>query len=330
MQVLLPYAGWLPGATDDLPLPALHHLLLKMQLLRQDLRPESHFFYLKHEAEIAAAYGLAGEATGHLPLAALQRQQSGLAPAAGEVWGRISLCQWQIGMNDGQLRAPAQLAIEATEAEQLWQTLTPLLAECGLHIAAYPVLPPYARQVRVDGILADLPCASVERVAGCELSDYLPRAQNAQRGGATTPAAAWQSVLAQAQMLLYNHPVNNAREARRQPALNSLWLDGVGALPTGFAPAAIEIIPDLQQAAERGDLAAWRQAWQRIERECVPTWQAALDAGQALEITLSGLHRSAHFVAQTPSWGRRCWQALRSLLRPQPALHWPAQLSESA
>ena len=330
MHILLPYAGWLPGAADDLPLPALHTLLSKMQLLRQDARPENAFYYFKHEANIGAMQGLGGAENGRLALAALQRQLSGLAPAAGEVWGRISLCNWQIGMNDGQLRAPAQLAIEATEAEQLWQALTPLLAECGLHIAAYPVLPPYARQVRVDGILANLPCASVERVAGCELSDYLPRSQSTQAGQSHSPAAAWQSSLAQAQMLLYNHPVNNAREARRQPALNSLWLDGVGALPTGFAPAAIEIIPDLQQAAERGDVAAWRQAWLRIERECVPTWQAALDTGRALEITLCGLHSSAHFGAQTPSWGRRCWQALRSLLRPQPALHWPAQLSESA
>ena len=58
-HILLPYAGWLPGAADDLPLPALHQLLLKMQLLRQDLRPETAFFYLKHEEALATAYGLA-------------------------------------------------------------------------------------------------------------------------------------------------------------------------------------------------------------------------------------------------------------------------------
>ena len=326
MRVLLPYAGWLPGAADDLPLPALHALLSKMQLLRQISRPESAFYYLKHELEWAALHGLIGAETGRLPLAALQRQQSGLAPGAGEAWGRISLCQWQIGMNDGQLRAPAQLAITQDEAQALWQTLAPLLAACGLHSAPYPVLPPYARHVRVDGLFADLPCASVERVAGQDLSAYLPRAQ---AGQPASPAAAWQSLLAQVQMQLYNHPVNNAREARRQPTINSIWLDGVGALPADFSPAQGQVIPDLQQAAERGDAAAWRSAWLRIEAEQVPLWQAALAAGEALHITLCGLHTAVQFQPQPPSLGQRIqawWQALRG---GTPPVHWPQILSQS-
>ncbi len=326
MRVLLPYAGWLPGAADDLPLPALHQLLSKMQLLRQVSRPKSAFYYLKHQVEMAALHGLAGADNGCLALAALQRQQSGLAPAAGEIWGRISLCQWQIGMNDGQLRAPAQLGVSQDEAQALWQTLTPLLAEHGLHIEAYPVLPPYARHVRVMGQFADLPSASVERVAGQELSDYLPRAQT---GSATGPAAAWQSLLAEVQMLLYQHPANDARAARRLPALNSLWLDGVGALPTGFAPADIVIISELQQAAERGDIQDWRNAWLHIERECVPQWQAALDAGEAVELHLCGLQQSAVFTPATRSLGanfRRAWQRWRL---NAPPVHWPTELASA-
>lgn len=327
MRVLLPYAGWLPGAADKLPLPALHTLLSKMQLLRQVSRPETAFYYLKHEADMAALYGLAGAENGHLALAALQRQQSGLTPAAGEVWGRISLCQWQIGMNDGQLRAPAQLGVTQEEAQALWQALTPLLAERGLHIEAYPVLPPYARHVRVHGLFTDLPCASVERVAGQELSDYLPRAQSGQGGSAATPAAAWQNLLAEVQMQLYDHPVNNAREARRQPSLNSIWLDGVGAWPAGLAPVQVDIIPELQQAAERGDLAAWRSAWLQIERERVPQWQAALDAGEALELHLCGLEQSAVFSPAERGLAaglRRAWQRWRPA---QQGAHWPSALA---
>jgi len=327
VHLLIPYAGWLPGAADDLPLPVLHDLLSKMQLPRQVLRPEGAFFYLKHEVDLAALYGLAGDETGRLPLAALQRFRAGMPPAAGQAWGRISLCHWQIGMNDGQLRAPATLGVTADEAARIWDALSPLLAEGGLRIDASPALPPYARHVRVDGVLADLPCASVERVAGCELSDYLPRA------APSSAAGQWQRILAEAQMLLYQHPINDAREARRQPALNSIWLDGVGALPPDFAPAAVEVIPDLQQAAEAGDLAAWRAAWLRIERECVPTWQAALDTGQALEITLCGLQRSATFVA-APRVGFAHWFGhqlgrIQGWLRPQLAMHWPQSLSQT-
>ncbi len=320
-HILLPYAGWLPGAADDLPLPALHQLLLKMQLLRQDLRPETAFFYLKHEEALATAYGLAAAESGQLPLAALTRWRMGLAPQAGEAWARISLCQWQIGMNDGQLRNPAQLQVNADEAQALWQALAPLLAERGLQIEPYPVLPPYARHVRVQGAFADLACASLERVAGQELSAWLPRATP------QSPAAQWQSLLAEVQMLLYQHPVNDAREARRLPALNSLWLDGVGTLPPDFAAPEVQVLPDLQQAAERADVAAWRAAWLRIEAEQVPQWSAALDAGEALELHLCGLQQSAVFTPAARSLGAsliRSWQRWR---QPQQGVHWPSALA---
>ena len=39
------------------------------------------------------------------------------------------------------------------------------------------------------------------------------------------------AVLNEAQMLLHAHPVNEAREARGEPAVNSLWFWGSGALP---------------------------------------------------------------------------------------------------
>ena len=323
MRILIPYAGWLPGAADDLPLPALHTLLSKMQLLRQDSRLKSHFFYLKHELEEAAAYGFAGAEEGRLPRAALQRQQLGLSPRAGEIWGRVSLCHWQIGMNDGQLRPGGQLALDAAEADAIWGRLAPLLAEHGLQLEPYPVLPPYARHVRVTGAMADLACASVERVAGQELSDYLPRALPGSAAGQL------QSLLAEVQMLLYQDPVNDARAARRLPALNSLWLDGVGALPADFVPAELEVVRDLQQAAERADLQAWRAAWQHIEGERLPAWQAALDAGEFLELHLCGLQTSAVFQPAQRGLAARClhwWQTRGS--QANKSSNWPAALSE--
>ena len=47
----------------------------------------------------------------------------------------------------------------------------------------------------------------------------------------------WRRVLNEIQMLLHAHPVNAEREARSQPALNSVWLWGGGRKPqTGSAP----------------------------------------------------------------------------------------------
>ena len=39
------------------------------------------------------------------------------------------------------------------------------------------------------------------------------------------------SLLTEIQMLLHSHPVNEAREARGEPAVNSLWLWGAGRMP---------------------------------------------------------------------------------------------------
>ena len=128
-------------------------------------------------------------------------------------------------------------------------------------------------------------------------------------------------------MLLYQHPVNDAREARRLPALNSLWLDGVGAWPPDFAAPEVQVLPDLQQAAERADVAAWRAAWLRIEAEQVPQWSAALDAGEALELHLCGLQQSAVFTPAARSLGAsliRSWQRWR---QPQQGVHWPSALA---
>src|SRR5690606_6623927 len=41
----------------------------------------------------------------------------------------------------------------------------------------------------------------------------------------------WSGLLNEAQMLLHSHPVNEAREARGEPAVNSLWPWGAGRLP---------------------------------------------------------------------------------------------------
>jgi hypothetical protein len=41
----------------------------------------------------------------------------------------------------------------------------------------------------------------------------------------------WHALLNEAQMVLHEHPVNEAREARGEPAVNSIWLWGAGRAP---------------------------------------------------------------------------------------------------
>jgi len=44
-------------------------------------------------------------------------------------------------------------------------------------------------------------------------------------------ATSWHALLNEAQMALHEHPVNEAREARGEPAVNSIWLWGAGRVP---------------------------------------------------------------------------------------------------
>jgi hypothetical protein len=71
------------------------------------------------------------------------------------------------------------------------------------------------------------------------------------------------------QMLLYTHPINDARAAKGLPTINSFWISGTGDLPADFrtAPAQGEctVRHDLRTAALEDDAAGWLAAWQALD-----------------------------------------------------------------
>lgn len=134
-------------------------------------------------------------------------------------------------------------------------------------------------------------------------------------------ALVWKRLANEIQMLLHDHPVNVAREARGLPAINSVWLWGAGhktplhtaldavggddALSADFARVAgiplaasladmlngqgqngLWLSTALGDALQGGDLYAWREKIQRVEREIAqPVWQA-LRGGRLQTLTL--------------------------------------------
>jgi len=64
-----------------------------------------------------------------------------------------------------------------------------------------------------------------EAAMGRDVSAYLPQG---------TGAAKWNRLLNEMQMLLHDHPVNQAREASGELPVNSIWLSGGGMLPAKF------------------------------------------------------------------------------------------------
>lgn len=62
----------------------------------------------------------------------------------------------------------------------------------------------------------------LSEVVGRDLQPLLPQGERGSE---------WRRLLNEVQMVLHVSPVNQAREARREPAINSLWLWGGGRLP---------------------------------------------------------------------------------------------------
>lgn len=80
--------------------------------------------------------------------------------------------------------------------------------------------------------------------AGQHIDPLLPAGKDAMH---------WRKLLNEAQMLLFSHPVNQAREARGEPAINSVWLWGGGGLPDSAMPGTRTVCcddPDSRALAE--------------------------------------------------------------------------------
>ncbi|MGC3987058.1 MAG: hypothetical protein QM777_21250 [Pseudorhodoferax sp.] len=102
-------------------------------------------------------------------------------------------------------------------------SMAPYLAEDGIVVDRWQD----GRWLAHGAPFAGLATASPERVLGEEnLNAWLPASPLLRR------------LQNEMQMLLYTHPVNDAREARRQVTVNALWISGCGSWPATPPQAA--------------------------------------------------------------------------------------------
>jgi hypothetical protein len=158
------------------------------------------------------------------------------------------------------------------------------------------------------------------------LQDVLPAGRDAQQ---------WSRLLNEIQMAWHQHPVNEAREARGEATINSVWLHGGGAWaklpPLPFSVVSSDV-PELRGAADAagvptidgeaswpdGALVVWTDAlaaralhdWSTW-REAVQTIDARLDdrpSTASTDIVLTGL-RSTLVLHCRPSDRLKFWRA---------------------
>ena len=276
--------------------------LLQGMILVDTMTCEAFSLSTPHERVVAKALGLPGFGAmpdGLIPWAAWQAGKTfGLQDQPGKAWAFITPCHWAMGREHATLTDPAALALTATEAQTLLAAMQPYFETEGitLHIAAPD------RWLAEGEVFRHLPTASLDRVMGRNVDAWLPASKKIKL------------LQNEMQMLLYTHPLNDERSAKRLQTVNSFWLSGTGALaqakPT--QPPNISINRSLAQAAFTDDWSAHAQAWVALDAGDIAAWLARQAGGETVRLSLCGDTRALTFETSAPSLLTRT----RNLLRP--------------
>jgi hypothetical protein len=209
------------------------------------------------------------------------RQQAGLArhesPAAcSGIVDRVPSGAWRVdpvhlrlGTDHLVLTDPSSLALDAGDAQALAEAIGPCIEEAGFTLLT-PASGRWYLLEREATARMDVEPRSLLAAIGRSIDAYLPVGRDARR---------WSQLLNTIQMTWFQHPVNEAREARRLPAVNGLWLDGrcpdrdplreaIAALVTASHADAPPMTIDarLLEARLAGDPAAWLEAWRALDQ----------------------------------------------------------------
>jgi hypothetical protein len=271
-----------------LALPNLKTLLPLLTPGQRQTREEDSLSPL-HELLQAQAMGLQAQ-DGLLPWAALQAHGLRLPDAKpSEGWAWLTPCHWQVNTDHVRMANPADCEISPEESTIVMESLRAFLAEDGITLHG---LQADGNWLALGAALHSLPTASLARASGGAVDHWMPRQAQAQ------PLRRLQNEM---QMLLYTHPVNDARAARRLLPINSFWISGTGDLPEGFTSAdnaGATVLDALRDASLRNDGAAWARAWQALDASAIKALLEQARRREPVELTLCGDTAAQTFTLQ--------------------------------
>ncbi|WP_341906997.1 hypothetical protein [Polaromonas sp. YR568] len=291
---------WLPAMKALAPqgLPCLSRLLQGMTRVHSD-DADSHTLSPPHERALARALGWnTGSARdGLLPWAALDAAQH-LQAAPGSAWAWITPCHWAMGREHATLTDPAALALSESESRALLAAMQPYFATEGITLHYAEALGP-GRWLASGEVFRHQPSASLDRVLGRNVDPWLPKPVG-DTGSAARKIKLLQNEM---QMLLYTHPLNEARAAQGRVAINSFWLSGTGALPAGTSQMPSTTVQrSLAPAVFSDDWAAYARAWTALDASDISALMSHQRAGHRVTLTLCG-ERNAHtFETRQDGW----------------------------
>jgi hypothetical protein len=359
LHLLLPFA--LPAAADastalhDIRSPALDRLVARATLVERVIG-EDFQRTLPHERWIARQFGAlssastastgvagatgtpsGGRASGaaaadEAPLAPYMLRADGGEPGDA-TWACVQPVHVRIAHDHLVLIDPASLDLSDDEASALLEVARPLIQELGVRIEA----PKPARWYLSGDDFGTLAGASPLRASGRNIEIWLPHeAHSGER------SRAWMKLQNEVQMAWFEHPVNEAREARGLPAVNSIWFHAQGAarpvrspfsrvfsdaaatrglaltagVPVGAPPASFAALSSLE---DRGGTNAGDQATRSSAAKDVHTAAHArnttlveLDPFSAPYIEQDWARWNAAFAALQGDWFEPALEALQS------------------
>ena len=254
-----------------------------------------------HERVLAKAWGLT-TTDGLIPWAALEAKAS-----LNEGWAFITPCHWAMGREHATLTDPATLELNEADSHTLLADMQPYFATEGITL--------HYRQptcwLAEGEVFRNLPTASTDRVLGRNVDRWLPASRQIKL------------LQNEMQMLLYAHPVNDERSAKRQHSVNSFWVSGSGALnQSATANPQVNLSRGLAQAALADDWTAYGQAWSQLDANNILQLLALQNSGKTVRISLCGESNAMTFETAQHGWLTK----IKNALSPQPPINLLKQL----
>ena len=302
MHLLIPFASALSErgtqALRSLRLPHLTQLLARLSPTEK-LGTDEYSLTPPHERALANALGWKAE-DGALPWAARNAAQDGV-DIGTRAWGQLTPVHWHVGADHVTLPDPHNLHLSAQESHTLFEAVRPLFESEGWVMAWGAPTRWYVAHDSLDG----LPCASIDRVIGRNVDLWLPN---------STQARLIRRLQNEAQMLLYQQPLNDARVGQGALPVNSFWLSGCGRAQANAAPDDLVQVDSLRAPVLSSDWAAWSEAWQAIDAGEVRQALKRVQQGKPVTLTLCGERLAQGFERQAQG----LWSRIGKRLSPPP------------
>lgn len=202
------------------------------------------------EALICRQFGLNNE--GDFPIAAISAAADGL-DVGNSYWLRADPVHFVMQRDCFSLSEPAPLFVSSAHATLMVASLNAHFAQDGLVFCIGKSGAWYLRVDKTAQITTTLPSVAMDK----NVHHFMPQGADSSK---------WKSILNEVQMLLHDHPANEARESSGELVVNSVWLSGGGVMPPSKS-----IQPDVDLITANDVLNQGLARWTNTPCQPIPT-----------------------------------------------------------